>query len=256
LERRLYSIPRRQDVQINIVSDNSDPVVNFSGLRRPHTEAIFTKKEKGAGHARNIGLERAAGRLLLFAGADDFFNYCIHDILDTYKNAGVGEAFLENNIRFDETTKHEDVSFSYLTGFYASKIKLDGRALYCITSSHSSLTYNGFTSTRHLEDIDVFCFQYIIIFSITAIKATLKTITRLKKNDTPYTIRFDLLIFLEARGISKDVAFRNATHIVILEPFPKLNFEDGNLMFRRKKWILAVFPKTNSNIARVLETTH
>jgi hypothetical protein len=62
---------------------------------------------------------------------------------------------VENNIRFDEITKHNDVTFSYLIGFYASKIKVDDRALYCITVRRSSLTYSGFTANQRLAHIGV-----------------------------------------------------------------------------------------------------
>jgi glycosyltransferase involved in cell wall biosynthesis len=255
LQRCLDSIPIRQDVQIIIVDDNSDPAMvdfeRFPGLRRPHTETIFTKEGKGAGYARNIGLERAAGRLLVFADADDFFNYCVHDILDEYKNTGADVVFfkcnsvdsdkytvadresrynsyidnykasplqyekyirykyfapwgkiisravvVKNNIRFDEITKHEDVTFSYSTGFYASKIKVDDRALYCITVRRSSLTYSGFTATQRLEHIDV-SGRY---------KKFLKD-KNIKLNETAY-IPHLLYFFLHEHGKYKEAARR------------------------------------------------
>jgi glycosyltransferase involved in cell wall biosynthesis len=89
LQRCIDSIPMRDDTQLIIVDDNSDPEKvdfdHFPGLTRKHTEVYFTKDGKGAGYARNIGLAHASGRLLLFADADDYFNYCIHNILDEYK---------------------------------------------------------------------------------------------------------------------------------------------------------------------------
>ncbi|MDR0706834.1 MAG: hypothetical protein LBF60_02985 [Treponema sp.] len=63
---------------------------------------------------------------------------------------------VENSIHFDEISRHNDVTFSYLTGFYASKIKADGRALYCLTTRRSSLTYSRWTAAQRLEDIHVF----------------------------------------------------------------------------------------------------
>jgi hypothetical protein len=66
---------------------------------------------------------------------------------------------VENNIRFDEITKHNDVTFSYLIGLHASKIKADDRALYCVTTRRSSLTYSGFTAAQRLEHIR-WCGQY------------------------------------------------------------------------------------------------
>ena len=53
LQRCLDSIPNREDVQIIVVDDNSDPNIvdfdKFPGLNRCNVEVIFTKEGKGAG---------------------------------------------------------------------------------------------------------------------------------------------------------------------------------------------------------------
>jgi glycosyltransferase involved in cell wall biosynthesis len=88
LKRCLNSIPRRDDIQIIVVDDNSDSdkvdFEQFPGLNDPFVEVIFTKEGKGAGYARNVGMTKAAGKWTIFADADDFYNYCINDILDEY----------------------------------------------------------------------------------------------------------------------------------------------------------------------------
>ena len=91
LQRCLDSIPRREDVQIIVADDNSDTdkvdFENFPGLNDPFVEVIFGKNEngrKGAGYARNLGLERAKGKWLIFADADDFFMPCFNKALDKY----------------------------------------------------------------------------------------------------------------------------------------------------------------------------
>jgi glycosyltransferase involved in cell wall biosynthesis len=93
LQRCLDSIPRRGDVQIIIVDDNSDTdkvdFANFPGLNDPRIEVIFGKNEngrKGAGYARNLALEKAKGKWLVFADADDFFTPCFDEALDKYKD--------------------------------------------------------------------------------------------------------------------------------------------------------------------------
>ena len=88
LQRCLASIPRREDVQIIVVDDNSDQdkvdFEHFPGLGDPNVEVIFTKEGKGAGYARNVGLSRAKGKWLLFADADDYFTDGFIQCLDKY----------------------------------------------------------------------------------------------------------------------------------------------------------------------------
>ena len=91
LSRCLESIPRRDDIQIIIVDDNSDPsIVNFDefpGIGEKCIEIYFTKEGKGAGYARNIGLKHALGKWLLFADADDFYHSSLLTILDSHLNS-------------------------------------------------------------------------------------------------------------------------------------------------------------------------
>lgn len=86
LKRCVSSIPRRDDVQIIIVDDNSDPdkvdFEHFPFLGTSNVTVVFDKSSKGAGHARNIGLEEAEGEWYLFADSDDFFFYSINQAMD------------------------------------------------------------------------------------------------------------------------------------------------------------------------------
>lgn len=88
LERLLFTIPNRDDLEVIIVDDNSDKEIvdfeHFPGLGRKNCKVIFDKKGGGGGYARNIGLKEATGKWILFADADDYFNYCINDILDDH----------------------------------------------------------------------------------------------------------------------------------------------------------------------------
>ena len=90
LQRCLDTIPRREDVQIIVVDDNSDSEIgdfkNFPGINDPYVEIYFTKEGKGAGYARNVGLEHAKGKWVLFADADDMFLDNIGNYLDRCKN--------------------------------------------------------------------------------------------------------------------------------------------------------------------------
>ena len=86
LQRCINSIPKRNDVQIIIVDDNSDSTKvdfeHFPGVNEKSTEIYFTKEGKGAGYARNVGLKHVKGKWVLFADADDYYASNFLDILD------------------------------------------------------------------------------------------------------------------------------------------------------------------------------
>lgn len=88
LRKCLDSIPQRDDIQIIVVDDNSDAekvdFEHFPGLGEPHTEVYLTKEGKGAGYARNVGLEHAKGKWIIFADADDFFMPDLAKSMDEY----------------------------------------------------------------------------------------------------------------------------------------------------------------------------
>ena len=93
LRRCLNSIPRRDDIQIIVVDDNSDEdkvdFKHFPGVGEKCVEVYFTKEGRGAGYARNVGLTHAKGKWLLFADADDFYVQDAWDYFDNYLNAQI-----------------------------------------------------------------------------------------------------------------------------------------------------------------------
>jgi len=95
LVRCLDSIPLRENVQVIVADDNSD-ISEINGInllslpeKYLNVEFIWGKNKnerKGAGYARNLGLDRAKGKWLIFADADDFFMPCFNEALDQYKD--------------------------------------------------------------------------------------------------------------------------------------------------------------------------
>lgn len=88
LLRLIDSIPQREDIEIIVVDDNSDADKKPS-IVREDVQLFYIDKEhtKGAGRARNVGLEHAIGKWLIFADSDDFFSEKISDLLDRYKDS-------------------------------------------------------------------------------------------------------------------------------------------------------------------------
>lgn len=87
LQRCVDSIPIRDDVQVIVVDDNSD-ADKKPQIEREGVEIVLLDAEhsKGAGRARNVGLEQAKGKWLLFADSDDYFADHFYEIITRYKN--------------------------------------------------------------------------------------------------------------------------------------------------------------------------
>lgn len=109
LQRCLDSIPIRDDLQVIIVDDNSDPSIvdfqNFPGKNRPNTEVILTKEGKGAGYARNVGMKYAKGEWVLFADADDFFCSDLTKKIDSYIKSTKNLVYFKTMCRDSENLK-------------------------------------------------------------------------------------------------------------------------------------------------------
>ncbi len=104
LERCLASIPARDDVQVIVVDDNSNPAIvdfeKFPGLERADVEVIFAKNgdgRSGAGCARNRALDIAGGKWVTFVDADDFFHTSIGEMMDKYRDSEADIVYLGNS---------------------------------------------------------------------------------------------------------------------------------------------------------------
>lgn len=115
LKRCLSSIPVRDDVQVIVVDDKSDEnfLPDLKEVERcfPNVKIIYSDTPGGAGQARNIGLDYAKGKWLLFADADDFFTDILESILVEYIEAEEDILYFRNlSVHSDniEETSHRD----------------------------------------------------------------------------------------------------------------------------------------------------
>lgn len=94
LQRLIDSIPQREDIEIIVVDDNSDDDKK-ANITRSDVRTIYIDKEhtKGAGRARNVGMDAATGKWLLFADADDFYKPGFINVLDEYKDNDIDILF-------------------------------------------------------------------------------------------------------------------------------------------------------------------
>lgn len=73
LRKLISSIPQSERIEI-IVVDNSLPTISKNEIELDRQyQLLYSSPEKGAGGARNVGLDNAHGEWLVFADADDYF---------------------------------------------------------------------------------------------------------------------------------------------------------------------------------------
>lgn len=100
LMRCLKSIPVSEDIQVIVVDDNSADadtyLERYPELSRPYLEFIRTTKGGGPGYARNIALEHAQGKWILFADSDDFYVDNMSDIIYSHVDSEADVIFFKN----------------------------------------------------------------------------------------------------------------------------------------------------------------
>jgi glycosyltransferase involved in cell wall biosynthesis len=90
IEPLLLSIPDRNDTEVIVIDDHSSAdelsLTRDLLLKRcfPNAVILSNSGKRGAGAARNVGIDEASGDWLLFADSDDIFTSRLSAALDTY----------------------------------------------------------------------------------------------------------------------------------------------------------------------------
>ena len=113
LERCLNSIPKRDDIQIIVIDDNSDKAyLPLLVGDRKNVKYIFLEESHGAGYARNVGLKHSLATWVIFADADDFFTLNFNDILDRWKDSDADIIYFNANSVDTDDCVHRDILYS------------------------------------------------------------------------------------------------------------------------------------------------
>ena len=85
LIRAVNSVPDLPNIEVVVVDNSPKPIKKESlcGIKRKYS-LFFSSPNKGAGCARNVGMQNAKGQFLLFMDADDFFSDEIYSVLSTF----------------------------------------------------------------------------------------------------------------------------------------------------------------------------
>lgn len=137
LRRALASIPRRDDIQVIVVDDASDPAkvdfTDYPGLGDSGVEVVFTKEGRGGGYARNEGLKRVTGRWTFFLDSDDFFTPDSLTLMDRHLEEDADIVFFNITSVFSDNLTYSRRHLSrsvYFTEFDGARREFCCRYLY------------------------------------------------------------------------------------------------------------------------------
>ncbi|HHX70563.1 MAG TPA: glycosyltransferase family 2 protein [Gallicola sp.] len=111
LERAVASVPDDESLQVLVVDNSPLPIDANLFDKRKNVKILFSDNTKGAGHARNVGIDNAKGKWLLFLDADDFFVNCAFDVFKEHYESASDIVFFKMTSVFSDTlelaSRHE-----------------------------------------------------------------------------------------------------------------------------------------------------
>lgn len=115
LEKLLLTIPKGKNIEVIVIDDKSDDK-HIKYLKRlsssdKYIDFIFLNNEtlqKGAGVARNIGLDRANGEWILFADSDDYFSDNFYENVSEYFGSDNDVVFFKSTSIYLDTEEEAD----------------------------------------------------------------------------------------------------------------------------------------------------
>lgn len=117
LRKLLDSIPKKDNIEIIVIDDKSNKK-GFEEIvkEKKYEHVIFLRNDtnkKGAGTCRNIGLEKATGKWVLFADADDFFVQGFYEKVAKYFDSDYDVIFFKPTGIYIDTQKIADRHIQY-----------------------------------------------------------------------------------------------------------------------------------------------
>ncbi len=191
LNRCLASIPYREDIQIIVIDDNSDSSIitpkDFPGKERKNIEIYFSNASKGAGYARNIGLDHAKGKWIIFADADDFFTDEFLPIIDQYLNSSYDVILFPVNTVESDNINIKVNRDSWINQTLQEKQLTAQEKLLKISTPHSKLIRHSCIKANHLYFEEVIYSNDVMFGTQLAIAAQS---IHIDNNHSIYTLTF------------------------------------------------------------------
>ena len=123
LPKLLDSIPESERIEVIIVDNSSTPITKNDICINRDYKILYSNPERGAGGARNVGIENALGKWLVFADADDYFTANAFDIFNSLVDSRAEMiytmaqgVYLDSGEPSDRGAKYERLVREYCSG--------------------------------------------------------------------------------------------------------------------------------------------
>ena len=228
LMRCLKSIPVSEEIQVIVVDDNSPDadtyLQRFPELSRPNLEFIRTTKGGGAGYARNVGLDHAKGKWLLFADADDLYVDDMYDIIGSYAESDADMIFFKQksvlSADINQSVQRVEYLNAYIDHYFETGYDKFVRLRYC--APWGKMIKREYVESHHFRFDEVeysndYCFSVCTGYYANKIEVSNQVLYI-------YTYREDSLAGIFC-STSHELEVRSAVSFRIEKMFKQLNID-------------------------------
>lgn len=222
IQRLLRTIPiERPDIEVIVVDDCSPDQEALNAMRAtwPQICWLSTPENAGAGVARNVGLDAAQGRWLVFGDSDDEFLPGAFDTFDRvlqpddelvyFLAEGVQEVDSSPSVRSVEKNELVTEYFTSNSEESLRRLKREHTVPWAKVYSQSFIKKYKlfFDSTKHYND---FAFSVLAAFQSHRVRAELTAVYRIYRRAGSLTSDLTAAAFLERFHVVRSVAVRVA----------------------------------------------
>lgn len=176
LLRLLSTLPDNGSLEVIVVDDHSvaEQVNRLKSYSfPPNVRIYYDLSGKGAGRARNIGLEQAKGKWLLFADADDYYTEDMFSMLNKYFDSPSDIVYFGTSSIYNDTGEiaYRHRPFMSLIDNYLRCVSTEDKLKYSFTPPWGKMIRKELVDTYHIRFDEVIASNDVFFSIHTAYRA-------------------------------------------------------------------------------------